>query len=162
MGGGFRGQKQFGATVFLPSPRIDGNDGRMSMKPQLLSWIVCDSVHIDPATGKQYLLGVFPSVRSRTFPFRYPRMMFVLTIAGLPEGKHSLRITLGLPMETQHTLVEREFESPGPMQKISLLSDLQGLGFETPGHYAIAIDIDNENLLVTTLPVIGPGPEANN
>ncbi|HNX04330.1 MAG TPA: hypothetical protein PKI32_02450 [Opitutales bacterium] len=132
------------------------------MKPQMLSWLICDAVHIDPATGKQYILGVFSHIRSRAFPFRHPRMLFLLTIAGLREGKHRLKITMGLPMEPQQTLVDREFESPGPMQKINLLSEMQGLGFNAPGNYAISIDIDDENLFVTSFPVLGPGTEVNN
>ena len=131
------------------------------MKPQLLAWLICDGVHIDPATGKNYILGVFSHLRSRMFPFRHPRMIFYLTIAGLREGKHTLEISLGLPMEEQKSVVKREFDSQNPLQRISLISEVQGLGFEKPGQYAISIDIDEENLIVTTLPVLGPGPENN-
>jgi hypothetical protein len=48
------------------------------------------------------------------------------------------------------------------MQKLNLLSEIQGLAFPVPGNYAISIDIDDENLIVTSLPVIGPGAEVNN
>jgi hypothetical protein len=132
-----------------------------NLKPQLLTWLVCDGVHIDPATGKTYILGVFSHLRSRVFPFHYPRMIFFLTIAGLREGKHKLNITVGLPMEDQKPVVQREFDSVNPLQRICLISEIQGLGFDKPGQYAVSIDIDDDNLLVTTLPVFGPGPENN-
>lgn len=133
-----------------------------NLRPQLLSWMVCDNIHIDPATGKHYILGVISHLRSRIFPFRYPRVILFLTIAGLKEGKHKVKITMGLPMEEQKTLVERDFESQNPLQRICLINEVQGLGFAAPGQYAVSIDIDDENLLVTALPVIGPGPEAGN
>ena len=31
----------------------------MSTTPQVLAWITCDSVYVDPATGKHTLLGIF-------------------------------------------------------------------------------------------------------
>jgi hypothetical protein len=133
-----------------------------AMKPQMLCWLTCDAVHIDPATGKHYILGVFSHLGSRTFPFRHPRMFFLLTLAGLTAGRHNLKIAMGLPMEEQKTIVARDFDAVGPMQKINLLSEIQGLGFPVPGNYAISIDIDDENLIVTTLPVLGPGSESNN
>jgi hypothetical protein len=133
------------------------NDRRMSnLKPQLLTWLICDGIHIDPATGKHYILGVFSHLRARVFPFHHPRMFFFLTIAGLREGKHMLRISVGLPMEDQKPIIEKEFEAQNPLQRISLISEVQGMGFNAPGQYAISIDIDDENLLVTTLPVLGP------
>jgi hypothetical protein len=128
----------------------------MSLKPQLLSWLICDGVHIDPASGKHYILGVFSHIRARMFPVRHPRMVFFLTVAGLREGKHQLKITMGLPMEDQKTLVDREFESMGPLQRISLINEFQGIGFEAPGQYAISIEIDDETLIVSALPVLGP------
>ena len=132
------------------------------MKPQMLSFLVCDGVHIDPMTGKQTILGVYSHLASRAFPFRHPRLFFLLTIAGLSAGKHNLKIALGLPMEEQKMVVQRDFEAAGPMQKMNLLSEIQGLGFPVPGNYAISVDIDDENLIVTSLPVIGPGSEVNN
>jgi len=132
-----------------------------NLKPQLLTWLICDGVHIDPATGKNYILGVFSHLRSRLFPFRHPRMIFFLTIAGLREGKHKLEITVGLPMEDQKPIMQREFESQNPLQRICLINEIQGMMFEKPGQYAISIDIDDDNLLVTTLPILGPGPESN-
>ncbi len=132
------------------------------MKPQMLSFLVCDGVHIDPMTGKQTILGVYSHLASRTFPFRHPRLFLLLTLAGLTTGKHNLKIAIGLPMEEQKVVVQRDFESAGPMQKLNLLSEIQGLAFPVPGDYAISIDIDDENLIVTSLPVIGPGAATNN
>ena len=143
--------------------RIVGDDGRImsNLKPQMLSWMVCDAVHVDPATGKYYLLGVFSQLHVRAFPAQHPRMVFFLTVAGISAGKHKLAISYGLPMETQTKLFEREFEAKNPMQRISLISEIQGLTFQKAGNYAVSIDVDDENLLVTSLDVIGPGSNLN-
>jgi hypothetical protein len=131
------------------------------LKPQLLTWLICDGIHIDPATGKSYIMGVFSHLRSRTFPFRHPRMILFLTIAGLREGKHKLEISVGLPMEDMKPVVKNEFESQNPLQRINLINEVQGMVFEKPGQYAVSIDIDDDNVLVTTMSVMGPGPENN-
>jgi hypothetical protein len=132
-----------------------------NLKPQMLSWMVCDAVHVDPATGKYYLLGVFSQLHVRQFPAQHPRMVFFLSVAGVSAGKHKLSVSYGLPMEEQTKLFDREFEAQNPMQRISLISELQGLGFKKPGNYAISVDIDDENLLVTSLAVTGPGTNLN-
>ena len=59
-------------------------------------------------------------------------------------------------MEEQHQILEREFDSQSPLQQIALINEVQGLGFPHPGNYAISIDIDDENLLVSALPILGP------
>jgi hypothetical protein len=126
-----------------------------NLKPQLLSWLICDNVHIDPTTGKHFILGAFTHLRSRIFPLRYPRMVFFLTVVGVAEGKHKLKITMGLPMEESVTLAEREFEVQGPMQRICLINDFQNVPFAKPGQYMISIDIDGEQFFMTTFPVLG-------
>ena len=86
-------------------------------------------------------------------------MIFFLTIAGLREGKHKLNITMGLPMEEQKSVVKNEFESKNQLQRINLVSEIQGMVFEKQGQYAISIDVDDDNILVTALTVLGPGQD---
>jgi hypothetical protein len=140
---------------------VKQNSRMSNLNPQLLTWLICDGIHIDQATGKYYILGAFSHLRSHVFPLRQPRMIFFLTIAGLREGKHKLNISMGLPMEDQKSIVKTEFESKNPLQRINLINEMQGLVFEKPGQYAISIDIDDENLIVTTLTVLGTGTENN-
>jgi hypothetical protein len=68
----------------------------MNTKPQVLCWLMCDGVHIDPATGKHTLLGVFSAIRGRQFPLTHPFMIWFLTLSDVPAGKHKIRISLGL------------------------------------------------------------------
>lgn len=124
-----------------------------SSKPQVLCWLLCDGVHIDPATGKHTILGVFSAIRGRQFPLTHPFMIWFLTLTGVAAGKHKIKISLGLTAESMSTLLDREFESQGPLQRINLINDVRNLAFPAPGDYSIQIEVDDEVLLVTSLTV---------
>ena len=125
----------------------------MPARPQLITWITCDSVHIDPATGKHYLMGCFSNLRARKFPATHPRMVWFLTLTDLKPGEHQLRLSYGQEMESIRKLVERSFQSRNPLDKVNLINEIRNLRFETPGTYQILIEVDDEPLLVTSLTV---------
>ncbi|MGA1205803.1 MAG: DUF6941 family protein [Opitutales bacterium] len=125
----------------------------MAVKPQLLTWITCDAVHIDPATGKHYLMGCFSNLRARTFPAVHPRMIWFVTLTDLKPGKHQLRVSYGLDMENISKLIERPFEAHHPLDKVNLINELRNLRFEQPGAYQILVEVDDEPLLVNSLTV---------
>ncbi len=122
-------------------------------KPQVLTWLLCDGVHIDPATGKHTILGVFSAIRGRQFPLTHPFMIWFLTLTDIAAGKHKIKISLGLAADAMSVLLDREFESQGEQQRINLINDVRNLSFPTPGDYNIQIEVDDQTLLVTTLTV---------
>jgi hypothetical protein len=65
-------------------------------KPSLLAWITCDGVHIDPASGKHTILGVFSNIKARSFPVMHPYMVWFLTITDAQPGKHKIKMSMGL------------------------------------------------------------------
>ena len=125
----------------------------MSTKPQILAWITCDAVYVDPATGKHTLLGIFTNLKAKAFPVSHPRMVWFLSFSDLTTGKHQLKISIGLPMEDSRSIIEKEFKSESPAQRINLINDIQGLTFEKPGQYGIVIEIDEHVVLASTFPV---------
>ncbi len=125
----------------------------MATRPQILAWITCDSVYVDPATGKHTLLGIFTNLRAKEFPVSHPRMIWFLSFSDLTSGKHRLKITIGLPMEEPRPIIEKEFEAENPAQRVNLINDIQGLEFEKPGHYGIVIEIDDQVVLASTFSV---------
>lgn len=125
----------------------------MPTQPQLLCWLICDAVHLDPATGKHTILGVFSNIRGREFPMVHPRMVWFLTLTDVTVGKHTLGLFMGPPAQEPRKLVEREFESKSPLHRINLINEIQNLGFKEPGQYAITVEIDGDPLLVTSLHV---------
>ena len=125
----------------------------MQSKPQILAWLTCDGVHIDPATGKHTILGVFSNIRAHEFPVTHPRMIWFLTVSDVPAGQHVLRISIGLDPVVQKPIIESKFESAGPLQRINLINEVRGLQFDSPGDYSIVIEVDDEPLLVSNIAV---------
>lgn len=127
----------------------------MQSKPQLLAWVTCDGVHLDPTSGKHTLLGVFSNITGRSFPIVHPFMIWFLTITDVAPGPHRIRIAFGLDAAAPQPLIERPFESHSPLHRINLINEIRNLSFPQPGDYSILIEIDDEPLLVTNLTVSG-------
>ncbi len=126
----------------------------MASKPQLLAWLTCDSIYVDPVTGKQSLLGIFSKIKARNFPFAHPKMVWFISLTDCPTGKHTLTISMGLPMEPAREILSREFVSDSPAQRINLINEIQNLKFEEPGNHSIVIDVDDHTLLAMSFPVL--------
>lgn len=126
----------------------------MHAKPQLLVWMTCDAVHLDPSTGKHTVLGVFSNIQARGFPVVQPYMVWFLTLTDVAPGPHTLRILMGRdPASRGQELIRRDFESHSPLHRINLINELCNLSFDQPGDYAILIEVDDEPLLATNLTV---------
>jgi len=124
-------------------------------KPQLLAWLTCDAVHIDPSSGKHTILGIFSNIHAEKFPVTHPFMIWFLSIADCAPGPHRLRILMGLNADTPRPLLERPFESRSPLHSINLINEIRNLSFARAGDYTLVIEIDEEPLLVTNLTVTG-------
>lgn len=122
-------------------------------KPQVLAWLTCDGVHIDPGSGKHTILGIFSNIRGRKFPITHPFMVWFLTLADVPAGSHKIRISMGTNPAQLTPLIERPFDSQGPLQRINLINEIRNLSFASPGDYSLLIEVDEEPLLVTSITV---------
>jgi len=125
----------------------------MQSKPQLLAWLTCDGVHLDPATGKHTILGVFSNIRAHRFPVTHPFMIWFMTLTDCAAGSHKVRILLGIEPTQMQALLERTFESPGPLQRINLINEIRNLSFPQAGEYSIVIEVDDEPILATSIAV---------
>jgi hypothetical protein len=120
-------------------------------KPQLLTWLICDAVHIDAASGKHTLLGAFSNIKAHHYPVTHPHMVWFLTITDCGPGTHRMRISMGLDPTQMQPLLERPFESQNPAHRINLINEIRNLTFAQPGEYSLLIEIDEEPLLATSL-----------
>ncbi len=127
----------------------------MQSKPQLLAWLTCDGVHIDPGSGKHTILGIFSNIQARQFPVTHPFMIWFLTVTDVAPGKHSLKISMGLHGTQAQKLLERPFESQSPLHRINLINEIRNLSFPGPGEFELLIEIDEELILATSLTVTG-------
>ncbi len=122
-------------------------------KPQLLAWLTCDGVHIDPGSGKHTILGIFSNIQAREFPVTHPFMIWFLTITDCSVGEHKLKISMGLNATNPQPLLERPFESQSPLHRINLINEIRNLSFPQVGDYSLLIEIDDEPLLATNLTI---------
>ncbi len=127
----------------------------MQSKPQVLAWLTCDAVHLDPSTGKNTILGVFSNIRARQFPVSHPHMVWFLTLSDVPAGEHKIRLSMGRDPGHPQQLIERPFQSQSPLQRINLINEIRNLTFPEAGEYSIVIEVDDEPLLVTSIGVSG-------
>jgi hypothetical protein len=125
----------------------------VNSKPQLLAWLTCDAVHIDPASGKHTILGIFSNIKGPRFPLSHPLMIWFLTLTDCAAGAHQMRISMGLDPQAMKPLLERPFESHSPLHRINLINEIRNLTFPAPGEYALLIEIDDEPFLATSLTV---------
>jgi len=125
----------------------------VNSKPQLLAWLTCDGVHIDPGSGKHTILGVFSNIKAQRFPVTHPLMVWFLSITDVPSGQHRMRIAMGLDPTNPQPLIDRPFESQNPLHRINLINEIRNLSFPNPGEYSLLIEIDDEPLLATSLTV---------
>ena len=114
---------------------------------------MCDGVHLDPASGKHTILGVFSNIKARAFPVVHPFMVWFITLSDVAPGEHRIRISMGLDPTNPVELIYRPFESQSPLHRINLINEIRNLTFERPGDYSILIEIDDEPLLATNLTV---------
>jgi hypothetical protein len=125
----------------------------MKSKPQLLAWLTCDAAHIDPASGKYTVLGIFSNIKAHRFPVTHPFMVWFMTITDVSAGAHKMKISMGLDPTRMQPLIERSFESQSPLHRINLINEVRNLTFPQAGDYSLLIEIDDEPLLVTNLAV---------
>lgn len=125
----------------------------MNSKPQLLAWLTCDGVHIDPGSGKHTILGIFSNIKAHHFPITHPFMVWFLTLTDCAPGEHKMKLSMGLDPQRMQLLIERPFDSASPLHRINLINEIRNLTFPVPGDYSIEIEVDDEPLLVTNLTV---------
>jgi hypothetical protein len=126
---------------------------RMNSKPQLLCWLTCDGVHLDPGSGKHTILGVFSNIKAQQFPVTHPFMVWFMTLTDCAIGPHRMKISMGFDPTHLQELIARPFEAQSPLQRINLINEIRNLTFPQPGDYSLLIEIDDEPILATNLTV---------
>ena len=121
--------------------------------PQVLAWHICDALHIDPSSGKLYILGTFSSIQTRQFPSEHPYMVWLLVLGGLAAGKHKLAIDWVIPGEEPRTVLSGEIEAPANGGPLTIPNQINRLPLTKAGMHQIRVTVDGEELLLTGLDV---------
>jgi hypothetical protein len=108
--------------------------------PVALAMVVCDAIHIDPATGKRFLLGTLWSFVSREFPLVVPSLAVYVV---LTECRGSFPVVLQMidVNEERDPVFRLEGEIPSTDPLIELEVDFRPGSFQIPepGEYRLQL-----------------------
>ncbi len=108
--------------------------------PFALSMILCDAVHLDPGTGKAYILGCFGSIGANRFPASHPGMTVFAEVTDC-HGKTKFLIR-AIDVDEQDGPVaeaETEVDIPDPLAITMLVLRLEEMVFPKPGEYRVQL-----------------------
>jgi hypothetical protein len=97
---------------------------------------------------------MFSNIMAKRFPVVHPHMVWFLALTDVSAGKHTMRISMGMDPTQLKPVIERPFESQGPIAKIYLINEIRNMSFPSAGEYSILIEIDDDPLLSTSIAVV--------
>ena len=128
--------------------------------PYILAMILCDHIHVDPATGKHYLLGLFSTIGAKDFPVKHSGMALHLE---LTDGRGDTRIEICLvDAEGEREPIfktEGQVAFPDPRMIAQLDFGMHNIVFPEPGEYRFQIYANDELLMERRLVVARIGEQ---
>lgn len=116
--------------------------------PYPLAMVICDNIHVDPGTGKKFLLGCFSVIHAAEFPAMHPLMSLYVSITN-GRGNIPVRVQLVDADEVRDPLwvVENDVEFPDPRLVMEMAFYLGGITFPEPGEYRFQLFASNEFIM---------------
>jgi len=118
---------------------------------QLFALLPCDEVHIDPETGKHFVMGHFGSIKVDKFPATHPQLTLFVGVTDADAGEHTLELLYGTDPDELNPILEQSLESKGPDQRLYMISTLTDITFEKPGTAYMELWADGEVLGTCTI-----------
>jgi hypothetical protein len=112
----------------------------LTIKPEVLSLLVCDQIITDRATGKQSLIGLFSTIHAFRYPVTQPLLSVHVSLTG-GRGKTPITIRIADSDDARPPLVEGrgmvEFKNPRAIANLAL--QFHGLVFPQQGEYRVQL-----------------------
>ncbi len=108
------------------------------LAPFHLAMVVCDAIHVDPATGKRTLLGTFSAIHSGSFPATVPGFAVYVSITDC-RGKFPAILQV-IDVDEEREPVVRlagEVETNDPLMILEIDFRLGPMEFPDPGEYRV-------------------------
>ena len=119
----------------------------LSVKPDVLSLIVCDQIITDRMTGKQSLIGMFSTIHAARFPVTQPQLSVHVSLTD-GRGKTPITIRIVDSDDARPPLVEGrgqvEFKNPRAIANLAI--QFHGLTFPQAGEYRVQLVSEGELL----------------
>ncbi len=130
--------------------------------PFALSMIICDAVHLDPSTGKAYILGCFGAVGADSFPASHSSMAVFAEVTEC-RGKTPFLVRVIDVDEQDEPIAEAEtgLDNPDPLAITMLILRLGEIVFPKPGEYRVQLFAGNVPLIERRLSLILNSEEPN-
>jgi hypothetical protein len=108
--------------------------------PFALSMIICDAVHLDPSTGKAYILGCFGAVGADSFPASHSSMAVFAEVTDC-RGKTPFLVRVIDVDERQEpvAVAVTQLDIPDPLAITMLVLRLEEMVFPNPGEYRVQL-----------------------
>jgi hypothetical protein len=134
------------------------------LQPLGLAMVICDGIHVDPATGKRTLLGTFTACFAAIFPATVAAMAVYVALTEC-RGEFSARLQIVDANEEREpvTVMEGQFASDDPLTVLELDFGLQHVTFPEPGEYRVQLLADGQHVMerrLTAALVPSDGDEA--
>jgi hypothetical protein len=155
--------EQPGASGVLGEERGRGAGMAKEREPYPLALIVCDGIHIDPATGKRTLLGLFSTVVGREFPIHLRLSVYAALTDCMGTTTVEIRIVDVNEERVPVFVLSGEIEANEPLAVQDLSFFIPLAVFPEPGEYrvqlfAAGIPIMERRLMAVQTPT-GPTEE---
>lgn len=123
--------------------------------PFALAIVICDAIWQDSASGKRFLLGMFSSIASRTFPATHPLMAVYAAFTG-GHGTVQIKVRIVDAAEEHEPLFEQmaDIPFPSPLAIVEWDLHIPGLVFPQQGEYRVQFLAGNEPLIERRLLLI--------
>jgi len=128
--------------------------------PYVIAMVTCDSIYVDPTTGKKSLLGVFSAVCARSFPVRIGQLcLYVAMTDGRGVTPFTIRLVDGEEERDPIFQMQGEIIFTDPRMVAELITGMVNIEFPEAGEYRLQFLACN-TLLMERRIVIAGSPEA--
>jgi len=113
-----------------------------------LSMLICDAVHLDPGTGKPFILGCFGSIGAASFPAVHRSMVVFAEITDCRGNTPFLVRIIDVDEQREPVAEARvDIEVPDPLAIACLAVRVDGLVFPKPGEYRVQLFSGDAHLM---------------
>lgn len=114
--------------------------------------VFCDSVIVEAGTGKNSLIGTFPTLQSQTFPLAVGRIFIHFTISNFVPDGQLVQIAVNLKQESSGGVIGSfatklnmpVMDAKAPSSGMNLNVPLNNVIFQTPGSYKCEVLFNGE------------------